>query len=337
VLTEPSQGLMATASRCDTCAAIPFDAEDPPFGNDPKDCHTTPLGRLGQIRKKTNCPLCRLVNFAVFEQQRGWEMYFDPDQEVSLTMAGSLGPPGAFYIGGVQGIGSYICIVNESTHHTSTSEVRSFLLNSEPRLDLERARRWMSVCENSHGNKCNPIWNETSPPRSIIPGLEVLRLINVVNGSLVELQNPCRYLALSYVWGGVPNFRLTTINKSTLMQNGVIRSIWSLLPKTIQDAIDLVKALKERFLWIDALCLMQNDRLDMQNGIDVMDLIYEKAIMTIVAATGDNANAGLPGVREGNRFITQYVEQIIPGIKLAVYNDLDNFLRPSTYSRRAWT
>jgi hypothetical protein len=49
----------------------------------------------------------------------------------------------------------------------------------------------------------------------------------------------------------------------------------------------LVKALNERFLWVDALCLVQNDE---------MDMIYERVLMTIVAASGDNVNAGLPGV-----------------------------------------
>ena len=82
---------------------------------------------------------------------------------------------------------------------------------------------------------------------------------------------------------------------------------------------------------------MQNDRADLQKGVDVMDMIYERAIMTIIAAAGDNANASLPGVREGSRFIIQHVEQIKPGVKLAVYNDLDHLLWPSTYNRRAWT
>ena len=63
-----------------------------------------------------------------------------------------------------------------------------------------------------------------------------------------------------------------------------------------------------------------------------MDLIYERAIMTVVAAAGGNANAGLPRVREGNRFITQHVEQIKPGVKLAVYSrDVGREQRPSDF------
>jgi hypothetical protein len=86
------------------------------------------------------------------------------------------------------------------------------------------------------------------------------------------------------------------------MQSGVLQNIWLNLPKTIRDAIDLVRALKERYLWVDALCLVQNDQADMQKGIDIMDIIYERAVMTIVAASGDSANSGLPGVHRGSRF-----------------------------------
>jgi hypothetical protein len=54
---------------------------------------------------------------------------------------------------------------------------------------------------------------------------------------------------------------------------------------------------------------VQNDGADLQKGVDVMDLIYERAIMNIVATAGDNADASLPGVREDSRFITHNVEQ----------------------------
>ncbi len=324
--------MATTISLCDKCAEISFDTEHGPYGQ-------WSLGRLGRIRKKTFCPLCRIALAAIFDQHRAFGTYSTPDQRLSLSWYPYLGPAGSFSIDGVNKkvSGTRICFVNESTPPNALSRFRSFLTDLAPQLDLERVRRWISVCVHDHGNHCNPIWSQSTLSRSPIPGLEVLRLVDVVDGCLVEVRGPCKYLTLSYVWGGVPNFRLTTSNKSSLMQSGVLQSIWDMLPRTIQDAIDLTKLLKERYLWIDALCLVQNDRADLQKGVDVMDMIYERAIMTIIAAAGDNANASLPGVREGSRFIIQHVEQIKPGVKLAVYNDLDHLLWPSTYNRRAWT
>ncbi len=68
----------------------------------------------------------------------------------------------------------------------------------------------------------------------------------------------------------------------------------------------------------------------MQNGIEVMDLIYERAALCIVAASGDSADAGLLGARLGNRFVTSRAEIILPGIQLVVYNELDHVLRSLT-------
>jgi hypothetical protein len=336
--------MATTIKLCDTCAKIPFDAEDPPAGESLQD--RWDMGTLSQTRKKTYCPLCRIIVAALFDQHRGYGTYSLSDQRLTLRWLSYAEPGGSFFVEEYgpdghlvtgDGFGTKICFVDELNNPNSATQRGSFLANSRPELDLDRVRRWMSACIHDHGDYCNPIWSHLSPSGSPIPGLGVLRLVDVINGCLVEVRSPCRYLTLSYVWGGFPNFRLTTSNKSRLMQRGILQSIWKMLPRTVQDSIDLVKALGEHYLWIDALCLVQNDGTDLQKGVDIMDLIYERAVMTIVAAAGDNANACLPGVREGSRFITQHIEQIKPGVELAVYNDLDHLLRLSTYNRRAWT
>lgn len=190
----------------------------------------------------------------------------------------------------------------------------------------EQGSQLILACENNHGETCN---SESGSSFGVfLPGIELLRLINVVDGFLVDIQEPCRYVTLSYVWGGVNNVQQTSSNRTTLIKKGVLQTIW--LPRTVQDAIDIVKALNERFIWVDALCLVQNDAADMQNGIGVMDLIYERAALCITAVFGDSANAGLPGVSGGSRLVTNRIEQIKPGIKLTVYKDLDHVLGFST-------
>jgi hypothetical protein len=47
------------------------------------------------------------------------------------------------------------------------------------------------------------------------------------------------------------------------------------VPQTIEDAILVVKALGERFLWVDAYCIDQTNSQERQVMIDNMDLIYE--------------------------------------------------------------
>jgi hypothetical protein len=91
--------------------------------------------------------------------------------------------------------------------------------------------------------------------RDAFTGLNVMRLIDVSQNSLVDVQVLRQYVALSYIWGAVPNFRLTTSNRNQLLLQGSIDKIWGMFPRTIQDAITLVRKLELYCLWVDALCL----------------------------------------------------------------------------------
>lgn len=82
---------------------------------------------------------------------------------------------------------------------------------------------------------------------------------------------------------------------------------------------------------------MQNDPEDVSEGVNVMDIIYEKALLTIVAVSGHDANCGLPGVEEGSRFMPRYPEEIIRGVRLDAYFELDQVMKYSVHSSRAWT
>jgi hypothetical protein len=65
---------------------------------------------------------------------------------------------------------------------------------------------------------------------------------------------------------------------------------------TIRDAIDVVRRLDKKYIWVDALYIVQDDPQDQDTQIPLMTTIYQRAILTIYAAYGEDANAGLPGV-----------------------------------------
>jgi hypothetical protein len=62
----------------------------------------------------------------------------------------------------------------------------------------------------------------------------------------------------------------------------------------IKDAVMLCKKLDIRFLWVDTLCIQQDDILAKTVAINNMDQIYSFAEVIIFGAAGINANAGLP-------------------------------------------
>jgi len=121
------------------------------------------------------------------------------------------------------------------------------------------------------------------------------------------------------------------------MSKGSLADPQIILPRTISDAIALVRLLGERYIWIDSLCLIKDDNQDMTNGIQSMDIIYEMSHLTIVAANGDNADAGLQRVRTGSSPCNQVVEEVLPGVRLALVQNLIPSLKKSKYYSRGWT
>jgi hypothetical protein len=121
------------------------------------------------------------------------------------------------------------------------------------------------------------------------------------------------FLALSYVWGKESQpLILKRENKDFLGVPGVLTAYD--IPKTIEDAISLTKQLGFRYLWVDALCIIQDDENVKLNFLPKMGQIYTGAFITIIAAGGDSCHTDLPGLRPGTRTAKQ--EQILMPVKV---------------------
>lgn len=66
------------------------------------------------------------------------------------------------------------------------------------------------------------------------------------------------------------------------------------LAKTIQDAITITRQFGIRYLWVDALCILQGKdataRKDWQRECGKMADVYSGALLTIAAANAGSAN-----------------------------------------------
>ncbi|PQE05837.1 Heterokaryon incompatibility protein [Rutstroemia sp. NJR-2017a BVV2] len=161
------------------------------------------------------------------------------------------------------------------------------------RVDVDLLRSWIAGCDAHHKAVCAPeTWTRKSGT--------VLRMIDVELRCVVEAPVECRYIVLSYCWGK-PSERnkhlgLTEETISWLFAEGSLSEMKSNIPRTIRDAVDLVAALGERYLWVDALCIKQDDASDKARQIPLMGSIYSSAVCTIVAGSGSDAWAGLNGI-----------------------------------------
>lgn len=98
------------------------------------------------------------------------------------------------------------------------------------------------------------------------------------------------YAALSYCWG-----KDKTLHKTIHENYGAMKaSIPSCkLPATLKDAITLARELGFRYIWIDSLCIIQNDRKDWEKEAARMGHYYQNAALTIAASWSTSASSGL--------------------------------------------
>jgi Heterokaryon incompatibility protein (HET) len=120
------------------------------------------------------------------------------------------------------------------------------------------------------------------------------------------------------------------------VQKLIILGIKALLSRTIKDAMHCCEQLGERYLWVDTLCINQDDQTSNRHPIANMDKIYRSASVTIVATAGDDANASLPGGRHSRmkRMIKMHVNYLDLATSCSGY-DVD--VLDSKWHTRGWT
>ena len=93
-----------------------------------------------------------------------------------------------------------------------------------------------------------------------------------------------RYIALSHCWGLKSPLRTTKRNLAQFINEISISD----LPMTFQNCVTTARELGVRYIWIDSLCIIQDDRQDWARHARSMDLIYENALFTVAAVCSPN-------------------------------------------------
>ncbi|KAH7083829.1 heterokaryon incompatibility protein-domain-containing protein [Paraphoma chrysanthemicola] len=195
-----------------------------------------------------------------------------------------------------------------------------------PLIDLQQIRAWRQECHSKHGEECNNRYSEL-----LLKRLEKLTLVDVNDQSLVILPSTTPFVALSYVWGAVPIFKALKSNIKDLMTPGSLASDEIKIADTVRDAINLVKSLGECYLWVDCLCIIQDqDEAAMSATLRAMANIYASAEFTIVAADGADANCGLRGTG-GNSADRSQLD-----VDYRTF-DLESYPGRSVWATRGWT
>ena len=155
---------------------------------------------------------------------------------------------------------------------------------------LNRIKGWMDHCLWNH-TQCNTPISPTQNNRSHLPA----RLISVDRTAQVRLVETddakalptFRYATISHRWHQNASLKLT-VSSLNDMREAITPS--SLLP-VFRDAIELCQFLNIPFLWIDQLCILQDDAVELPFEVSQMGSVYENACLNIGAIASAEPDA----------------------------------------------
>jgi len=159
---------------------------------------------------------------------------------------------------------------------------------TSPRTDsktaFSRVRKWIDECEGKTHEYCITPDEVVLPRRVIDVGLDdgVVRLIE-------KYDERAPYISLSHCWGKV---QIITSTKNTLAER-MSRIDFEQLSATFRDAVLVTRRLGIKYIWIDSLCIIQDDIKDWEIESAKMADIYSNSYLTIAATHSPNGEGGL--------------------------------------------
>ncbi|KAM3084779.1 hypothetical protein ACMFMG_003233 [Clarireedia jacksonii] len=100
-----------------------------------------------------------------------------------------------------------------------------------------------------------------------------------------------KYIALSHRWGDPYLHKAYCTYRSTLEELKA-KIDFTTLPKTFQDAVLVTRKLGVRYLWIDSICIIQEDERDWDIERKRMEDVFSSAYCTIAASSASGTNDG---------------------------------------------
>ncbi|KAF5980813.1 hypothetical protein FBULB1_5006 [Fusarium bulbicola] len=337
--TQPDFGLVSEAERkismsgselCRKCLAISSNLDDPRAKSGPHnpecwkhDYHEA----FGELKRscKAGCPLCQTFFFLLaydgmvlehtdilhWSIKRTWGLW-------SLSMRTDA----------LSGAGCAWTLKDQADDSQPSQSITTIALSTstlnedlEALLD-ESINPWVEACTNSGKHHSCPSvaphasYSYSLPTRLIDVGTDGAATVRLVDtDDISRRRNKPPYTILSYRWGSANDSAKTT---SRNLKERFRRINSNNLPKTIRDAIKITQFMKIRYLWVDAVCIVQTDRtakgeqgddesrIDWERESTQMASYYANSLCCIAASSAKDSSDGILSERRVARYQKWY-------------------------------
>ncbi|KAK5121167.1 hypothetical protein LTR85_005651 [Meristemomyces frigidus] len=157
-------------------------------------------------------------------------------------------------------------------------------------VSLDLAKGWLETCRTSHvlcQAERTPGWRPSRLLRLPVNGVQTTYLM-LREASREEYGLGVEYMTLSHRWAPGQQLQLLTRNHHRLRNEIPIEE----LKVSIQHAVTAAQHLAIDYLWVDTLCIIQDDEEDRDREIQQMDRVYGNSACNVSASEADCNDEG---------------------------------------------
>lgn len=200
-------------------------------------------------------------------------------------------------------------------HMTAVQTLSSTNMDTQA---IQQIKKWLRTCTEEHAD-CGahrermPLFSTHSTFRLVDVGTRTndnIRLVEVCSGQDTgDLQNEySRYITLSYRWTAeTGRTSLKTENKAQFEQF-IPTDDW---PKVYHDAVSIAHQLDVRYLWIDSLCIIQDQTEDWLTQAALMGTIYSGGLLNLAAVQGSGLEVSRHPLRVAPCLLTLQTPEVL--------------------------
>ncbi|CAJ2513010.1 Uu.00g011290.m01.CDS01 [Anthostomella pinea] len=207
-------------------------------------------------------------------------------------------------------------------------------------------KQWIQVCDSTHPN-CRRHSDKEDDEKSIKPMptrlIQLKESLRLVDSASIS---PSRYVALSHCWG-----KTSDLESSCTYQHNIAERKKSIdfhrLPRTFQDAVVVARGIDVHYLWIDSLCIIQDDMNDWEYESRRMEQVFSAAYCTLAASSAKSSVEGFLKYRQprscvqletkslGRLYVCQNIDDFHRDVELGGLNTRGWVLQERVLSRRS--